>query len=137
MYSSLIHFVTSFLALIFIFSGIFFLILSVYNNKPYIRKTAMVLFILNGIFITIASAFGGVSISRFKELPGVKESEVSYHAWTAMIAFLLSVFLLIYAIRDLRKSSSPKLNFVFFMLSFLVIAFFCWTLIVAFKMGPA
>lgn len=74
---------------------------------------------------------GGASLRLVKSFPDVDNTIASLHAWTAMVVFLLSLVIALLALIKLR-SGIKGLNLIL-LLSFIFLALFIWTSLIAFS----
>lgn len=100
------------------------------KNKQSTR-IGLVLLALNSLITTFTSAMGGASLRLVKSFPDVDNTIASLHAWTAMVVFLLSLVIALLALIKLR-SGIKGLNLIL-LLSFIFLALFIWTSLIAFS----
>jgi len=89
---------------------------------------------LTGLITTFTCAFGGASIRKVEAIPEIDPLIVKLHAWTAMLAFLLSLALAYYSFMAVRKKGDlQKTDKLLLLISSVFIALFICTTVIAFK----
>lgn len=100
------------------------LIISLKNGHGKFYLAGIVFTLLTLFLTTLTSCFGGASISGVKSIPAIDSAIVVHHAWTAMIAFLLSVLIGVLAIRNRKLNHGKKTRLLIFLLLGFLILFY-------------
>ncbi len=133
-HTSVIHNLSAFLPLYFGGSAIILFNAGRIFKKKFLKRTSYRLFMLTSLVTTFTCGFGGASIRAAESAPGVNSFIVKTHAWSAMLVFLLSVFMFYYSYKAIRDTDEAKkydsrLN----ILSVAFLMIFAFTTIYAFK----
>jgi hypothetical protein len=134
MNTSTIHILTAFVPLLITGMALLFLAVGISRSQLKFTRTGLVLLILNGFVTTLTSAMGGASVRMTKSIPTVQDISVSYHAWTGMAAFLLSLYIAFLAFGAIRNSNLNRKRFdKLFIFVAIFLALFILTTIHAFN----
>ena len=132
--TSVIHINTALLPLYFGSAAIVFHSTGRIIHKNNLRLISYRLFMLTSLVTTLTCGFGGASIRAVESAPGVDPFIVKLHAWTAMIAFLISLVIGYYSYKAIvGKGEKNKTDKVLFILSLIFLIIFICTTIIAFK----
>ena len=123
MKTSILHFSTAYLPLVASMPAFFILAINPLRYRTGLTKTAWVLLILNAVLTTFTSAMGGASISVLKSIPAIDQGVLTIHAWTGMLAFLLSLLMAYLAIRILKREKEGKHNLILVLLLLFMFSF--------------
>ncbi len=103
-------------------------------QKITLKRISYRLFMLTGLVTTMTCGFGGASLRRVESGGGIDSAVLKFHAWTAMVVFLLSLAMAYFSIKALRnrnESNGMDKNLLIISSAFLIV--FLLTTIVAYK----
>ena len=117
------HTSTLIIPLVFALPALLFLISSMIKASSFREKLSMILYILTFLSTTLTSALGGSSMRKTEVITGVNLKALSLHAWFGATSFVLSVLLLFFAIKILRKNKKLLYSYIL-MTTLIYLAFY-------------
>ena len=118
------HSTTIILPAVFILFALALLISHRIKASVFRIKLSMIFYIIAAIATTLTSALGGSGMRKVEALSGVNLPALSNHARFGAISFILSIALLILAIRVIRKKENNLAQYFLLIISILFIVFY-------------
>jgi hypothetical protein len=103
-------------------------------KKAKLKSLSYWIYLLQTAVTTFVCGFGGASMNRAESNPTIHLSVLKAHAWTGMLAFLLSLIIAYYSYKSLKKNSLKTHDNLLLVLNFLFILVFVVSTILAFKL---
>ena len=131
MSSSFLHIATSIIPVYF---GAIALLINAIGKKLGNGKlmiTSYWLYLATVFVTTLTCGVGGVSIRAVESAPGINQFIVKTHAWTAALVFLISIAMLVFSVKLIRKKGNIqkselnlRISSVIFLIVFIITVYF-------------